>query len=232
MNVFFSYLQLVRCPLVFTAIADSWAGYWIGLPAGAPASPATLAALAGISGSFYMMGMALNDLADRERDAALHPHRPIARGDVTAYQATALILALSAAGMFLLRFLPRSAFAIGGALLLVILAYDLRLKRWSIPAALSMGTCRSLNLAMGSAVHAPGTLQPAILLGAYVAAVTLVSTLEEKRPDAGRWVRWGLLGIIPLDALLVSLAGRPLAGGAILLLLAPRLALGKLFPVN
>lgn len=227
-----AFLRLVRLPLAATAVADGWAGYWINLPAGAAADPKALAALAGVSAAFYMLGMALNDLADRERDKVYHPGRPLPAGAVTPGQAALLILALAALGLFLLRFLPKPSFLSGVGLLLAILAYDLRLKRSLALGALAMGACRFLNMAMGLALHDPDRLQPAVLLGTYVAILTAVSTLEEKAPRVLPVVRWGLLGIIPLDAALVWLAGRPVEALVVLSLLAPRLLAGRFLPVN
>lgn len=227
-----AFLRLVRLPLAATAVADSWAGYWINLPAGAAFDPRTLAALAGVSASCYMMGMALNDLADRERDTVYHPARPIPSGAVTAGQAALVVLALAALGLFLLRFLPKPSFLAGTGLLLAILAYDLRLKR-SLPlGALAMGACRFLNMSMGLAFHDAARLQPAVLLGTYVAVLTAVSTLEEKDPRVFPLVRWGLLGIIPLDAALVWIAGRPVEALVVLSLLVPRVLTGRFLPVN
>ena len=226
------FLQLVRFPLAFTAIADSWAGYWIGLPHEELASLKILAVLAWISASFYMMGMALNDLADRERDAALHPGRPLPSATVGIAQACLAIAALAAAGLWGLTFLPHFSNIVGLSLLLCIIAYDLSLKKSRAAGALAMGTCRALNLYLGCSLNAPDRLQPAIVLGVYVAVVTLASTLEESRPAVQKWVRWSLWGIIPLDAALAAGHGRAHEAGAILLLLAPRWILGRWIPVN
>ncbi len=226
------WLALARFPLAFTAVADSAAGYLIGLPAGTAADWRMLLPLAGASACFYMLGMALNDLADRESDRIQHPARPIPAGKVTPGQASLLILALAAAGLFCLKPLPESSFLAGIGLLLAILFYDLKTKRHAVAGSLAMGACRFLNMTMGLAVHAPDRFQPALVLGTWVAIVTLVSTLEERDPRVFPLVRWGLLLIIPLDAVLVWLAGRPVEAAFVLALLAPRLLLGRLLPVN
>lgn len=204
----------------------------MGLAHGAPADGQTLAALAGASACFYMLGMALNDLADRERDKLHHPARPIPSGRVTPGQAAAIVLALAAAGLFLLRFLPEPSFLAGIGLLLTVLIYDLKAKQNAVLGSIAMGLCRFLNMTMGLAVHAPDQYQPALILGTWIAVVTLVSTLEEKDPRVFPFVRWGLLAIIPLDATLVWSSGRPIEAMLVLALLAPRLLLGRLLPVN
>lgn len=226
------YLRFVRLPLAFTAIGDTWAGYWIGLPAGDAADPRRLAALAAVSASFYMLGMALNDLADRRADATRHPDRPIPAGAVSPEAACLVILGLAAAGLAALSFLPRAAFLAGAALLLAILAYDMGAKRFLAAGALTMGACRFLNFYMGCAVHTPERLQPALVVGLYVSLVTLLSTLEEAWPPAETWVRRGLWGILPLDALLTAIYGRLDGAAAVLALLVPRALLGRRIPVN
>ena len=227
-----AYLRLVRFPLAFTAVADGWAGYWIGLPADAAVDWGTLAALAGISACFYMLGMALNDLADREQDRIHHPGRPIPSGRITPEQAAFLVLALAGAGLALLPNLPKQSFLAGIGLLLTILAYDLRAKRSAAFGSLAMGVCRFLNMYMGLSVHAPDHMQPALILGTWVAIVTLVSTLEEKDPRVFPIVRWGLLAIIPLDAALVWHSGRPDEALIVLSLLVPRFTAARFLPVN
>ena len=59
-----AYLKLVRFPLVFTAIADSAAGYFIGRLGGDDPITPTLGLLALSSAGLYLSGMALNDIAD------------------------------------------------------------------------------------------------------------------------------------------------------------------------
>ncbi len=86
-----AYLQLVRAPNVFTAMADILLGYlftheqlqrW-------PLFASLLAA----STLLYLSGMVLNDYFDREVDARERPERPIPSGHVAP--ATALRLGLT-----------------------------------------------------------------------------------------------------------------------------------------
>src|SRR5439155_720032 len=72
-----AYLKLFRFPLVFTAIADSAAGY---LAASFQLEIGTLTLLAVSSAGLYFFGMALNDIADRERDKQLAPGRVLPSG--------------------------------------------------------------------------------------------------------------------------------------------------------
>ncbi|HXX95082.1 MAG TPA: hypothetical protein VEN81_15760, partial [Planctomycetota bacterium] len=72
-----AFLKLFRFPLVFTAIADSAAGY---LVVGRSADLFILALLAVTSAGLYCFGMAMNDIADRDRDREIAPNRVLPSG--------------------------------------------------------------------------------------------------------------------------------------------------------
>src|SRR5262245_6322048 len=74
------YLKLFRFPLVFTAIADSAAGYLI---ASTVVQPSAMILLALSSTGLYFFGMALNDIVDRDRDRQIAPNRVIPSGRLT-----------------------------------------------------------------------------------------------------------------------------------------------------
>ena len=244
--------RLVRLPLLPTALADSAAGYLISLPPEARPSAGILAALACASAGFYLGGMALNDVADLGRDRTLHPGRPLPSGQVSLGTAWTVFLLLALASLCAASITGRFTAFVGGGLFACVLAYNLVLKRWRLPGCLAMGSCRALNMAMGFAasfdtlfagaeapheggmtlVHhglSPGFWAPAIL-GAYVFSVTLVSTFEETRPGAARWVALLLRGIIPLDAAMVLASGRPMATLGVLALLPLALLLRRVLP--
>ncbi len=196
--------------------------------------------------------MVLNDIADLDRDRALHPGRPLPARHISLRAAWWIFLLLAFAGVASARACGSYTAFLGGGLFLCVLGYNLLLKRWRIPGCLAMGACRALNLGMGFAaafdtlfdgtpssegagmtlVHhgwSPGFWAP-LLLGAYVAGVTLVSTFEEKSPGAARWVGILLRGIIPLDAAMVLASGRPLAALGVLALLLVALGLKRILP--
>lgn len=217
-------LRLTRYPLAATTVADVWAG-WFG--AGFNFQPELIlihvAAL-----SFYLGGMTLNDVFDAERDRELNPGRPIPSGRISiglaAGQGAALLAIGLVCGIAGGRWLPAVLLAAA------ILAYDGFLKRWAIPGALGMGLCRYLDVQMGAGFAGGVAFGPALALGAYVVAVTIVSTLED-RPgwDAARMRSWTLrllLGIFAVDALSLLACGRPgmAAAAAALALTFPILA--------
>jgi 4-hydroxybenzoate polyprenyltransferase len=246
-----AFLHLVRFPLVFTAVADAWAGAFLvqsrAVAADGPSLSLDLFALFLFSllpALLYAGGMALNDRVDLERDRKGHPHRPLPSGKLSPRQADLLIGALwGLAGVVALLV---SLATLGWALLLMggIGFYNFWAKHCPAAAALTLGGCRGLNLFMGMWVfwdgvwmRAPGAGLGSLwwapfILFLYVGAITYLSTWEERRPEIARVVRYGLLGIIPLDALLALCGGSPAGGVVILLLFIPRLLFAWWIPVN
>lgn len=213
-----AYLKLFRFPLVFTAIADSAAGVLLGerwpadaLPGKGTPDILALGCLAASSAGLYFFGMALNDLADVEKDRVSAPGRVLPSGRLSLPRAKGAalgvligsLLALYLAGSSSL--VPRVGVWCG--VVLSIAAYNLFLK---LPPV--MGLVRGLNLLLGFSATAgwskvwtghPGTFAALVLPAfVYVTALTYVSTLEEGMPDRRRVV-WGAGGMI-LGALLAS----------------------------
>lgn len=175
-------LSLIRPGNVLTSVADAAAGFAL---AGAGSLPA-LALLLAASASLYAGGITLNDAVDAPRDAKNRPERPIPSGRITrraaATQAAALLalgVALAAAAIPSVGAAPA---AIATTLAITIISYNLIFKRSAVPASLSMGACRGLNLILG--VSAAGfasalTLSPAALGHiAHIAGVTFLARNE------------------------------------------------------
>ena len=76
-----AYLQLVRVPNVFTAMADILLGFLFTHESLEPWPQ--LALLLGASSLLYLAGMVLNDYFDRDIDARERPERPIPSGRIT-----------------------------------------------------------------------------------------------------------------------------------------------------
>ncbi|MBV8881671.1 MAG: UbiA family prenyltransferase, partial [Planctomycetaceae bacterium] len=89
-----AYLKLVRFPLVFTAIADSAAGYFIGRLGGDDPITPTLGLLALSSAGLYLSGMALNDIADLDKDRQSAPSKALPSGRVSRRGAISLAVVL------------------------------------------------------------------------------------------------------------------------------------------
>ena len=174
------YLQLVRLPNLFTAAADSLAGWF--LAGGALDDwrrwlPLTLASVCTYAG-----GVVLNDVFDAEVDRAERPNRPIPSGRVPLRAAWAIGVGGLALGLALALVSGVGyAWAVELALIGCVLAYDAGLKKTPLgPAA--MGSCRGLNVLLGMS-RAPGFGGPVawLVAGAYalfVAGITWVSRSE------------------------------------------------------
>jgi 4-hydroxybenzoate polyprenyltransferase len=174
------YLQLVRLPNVFTAAADSLAG-WL-LVRGSLDEPARWLPLALASMAIYAAGIALNDWFDYAIDLQERAGRPLPSGRVSRRFALALGGTLLGLGP-LLAALGGSAASAGVAALLAacVLAYDAGLKRTGLGPEV-MGACRSLNLLLGAshapALGGPGVWLVAVALGVFVTGVTWISRSE------------------------------------------------------
>lgn len=197
------YLQLVRLPNVFTAAADSLAG-WL-LVEGTFQEPRRWLPLVGASLAIYAGGIALNDYYDFEIDRAERPDRPLPSGAVPRKLAGQLGGALLAIGLVLAALNGSwASLAVAGALVGCVLAYDMGLKRSALGPEL-MGGCRGLNLLLGMS-QAPELGGPTAWLAAasmalFVAGVTWISRSET---TTGR-VRGVIAGMIVQDIGLLGL---------------------------
>ena len=171
----------------------------------------------------YHGGMALNDWADRGRDAVTCPGRPIPAGEVAPATALALAGILLGSGALL----AGAATPLAGGIAVVVagaaVTYDL-VGRGPWRGPLLLGLCRAGNLGVGlgsgwllgaGGRPAPETtpvlvlLLPALLYGAYVFVVSRLGRLEDgedARPLAQR--PRGLLLTAMLLLLLVPLLPR------------------------
>jgi 4-hydroxybenzoate polyprenyltransferase len=215
MNHLRPYLQLVRLPNVFTALADIVLAVLAVRALPEHASAFLLLCLA--SACLYCGGMVWNDYFDVEQDKRERPFRPIPSGRVSPRAASILGAALLTAGVSFailsgLQHEPgaRSAPVLfAGLLVAAILLYDGWVKRsWGGPIA--MGACRSLNVLLGLTVagHAvePWGWHLALVVGVYIAGVTWFARTEARVSSqsalagAALVMAAGLLLALPLPA--------------------------------
>ena len=196
--------ELVRLPAVLTVPGDVLLG---AAASGWPGGGARAVGVSLGSSLQYLAGMALNDYADRETDAAERPGRPLPSGRVQPGFALGLGALLSAAGIAaaVLAGGPsarRRALALAGT----VWAYDLALKGTPVgPPA--MATARFLNVLSGAGTRARPALPAAAIVGAHTLAVTLVSLGEAR--GGSRWPgRGALAGAAAVSAAAGSLAAR------------------------
>ncbi|MEU1408799.1 SCO3242 family prenyltransferase [Streptomyces sp. NPDC005728] len=216
------WAELLRVSALFTVPGDHLAG----AAAGGLRPGARTALAAGASLCLYEAGMALNDWADREEDAAERPHRPLPSGRISPAQALTAAAGLTAAGLGLARAAGRPAALVATALAGTVWAYDLKLKHTPAgPAA--MAAARGLDLLLGAVATADSAalqrhratkrataqavrraLPAAAALAAHTYAVTTVSRAETQGSSPAR-----PLAALAATAALGALMGtRPSAG--------------------
>lgn len=197
------YLQLIRLPNVFTAAADSLAG-WL-LVEGSLHSPGRWVPLVFASVATYAGGIVLNDVFDLEVDRVERPGRPLPSGKVPLRTALILGWSLLAAGI-LLALVSRTRYGLIVQMTLIccVVAYDAGLKRTRLGPQV-MGLCRGLNVLLGMS-HAPQFGgEPAWIIafsyGLFVAGITWIS-----RSEVGEGSRRNvLIGIVLQDLALCGL---------------------------
>ena len=203
-----AYLELVRLPNVFTALADVTMGFLFTHEAFGPRDGWVLGLLLAASGLLYAAGVTLNDLFDREVDARERPGRPIPSGRVSVAAArrlgwgllaTGAAMACLAAGVAAVR---RPAVVAVGLAGMIVLYDAAPLRRQSLaPAAtpgrfrrvaaaakglspLAMGACRMLNVLLGMSVQPiPWRGEHWLVAGAigiYIVGVTLLAKNENR----------------------------------------------------
>lgn len=203
-----AYLQLLRLPTVFTAMADILLGFVLTHrfiygpllePEAGPVNlnigwhePKKLLGLLVASSGLYLSGMVFNDVFDVQQDTAERPGRPIPSGRVSRRSATFFALALMLGGLASAAFVGPVSLQVGLLLVVTILGYDAYLKRTPL-GPIAMGSCRFLNVLLGASIQpniVPSLLsQPQLAaaagLGLYIAGVTLFAKTEAR--TSNRW---------------------------------------------
>lgn len=212
-----AFAQLLRLPNLFTAVADPLAGWLL------TGSQGTLLSPVGASACLYTAGIVLNDCFDYRLDCRERPERPLPSGEISARVAWTLGVVLFLAGLALggVNALPLAA---------LIVFYNAFAKRFVWLAPATLGACRACNLALGMGGFVP--LWPPLILGAYVAGLTLIARWEVVKPTLRRVVKQMLLGIIVLDAGFVVLTGDWVGAALVLSLLVPATILGRIIPMT
>src|SRR5579872_3523359 len=185
-----AYLQLVRLPAVFTAMADIFLGFLLTHLSLSPV--VDFLWLLGASTGMYLGGMVLNDVFDSQIDARERPNRPIPSGRVSQRAATGIGIGLIVAGFGCAAGAGLATAKIAAILAAMILAYDWLLKS-TVLGPVAMGCCRSLNIMLGASatyfVWGRPQVLVALAMGIYVAGVTWFA-----RQEATKSKRFQLIG--------------------------------------
>jgi len=202
-----AYLQLVRLPAVFTAMADIVLGFVLAHRTLSPLSEFIV--LLGASTGLYLAGMVFNDFFDRALDAVERPNRPIPSGHVSPHAAFVVGAALIAVGLSCASAAGGRAIAIAGALAALILAYDGFFKK-TVAGPLAMGGCRLLNVLLGASGAVVSDwkspqIAVAVAMGIYVAGITWFARQEAVRSSRSQLMGATLVIHGGIVVLLVSL---------------------------
>jgi 4-hydroxybenzoate polyprenyltransferase len=179
------YMQLMRIPNVFTAMADIFMGYLIVRQSFFPLRDFFFLLTA--SCCLYTGGMVLNDIFDYDQDLRERPQRPLPSGRIRIISAWKLCLALGLMGICCAALAGKQSFLIAVLLLITIILYDVLLKHyWTGPIA--MGCCRMLNVLLGMSPMLQSMLSlegnifwqilPACVMGSYIIGVTWLARNE------------------------------------------------------
>lgn len=208
MSAFRAYLQLVRFPAVFSAMADVLVGFLLVRSSLLiDDCPLPVLLLVAASSCLYLAGMAFNDVFDRDVDARERPNRPISSGRVPLRNAIGLGIGLIAGGLTAAGFAGVNSLLVAGLLLAAIFAYDAALKTTAI-GPVAMGLCRTLNVLLGASAAADVSRlwsHPVLTLagcyGVYIAGLTWFA-----KHEAGRSPRGSLIvATVVIDAGLICM---------------------------
>ena len=176
------YLQLLRLPAVFTAMADICLGFLLTHDSFEPRLKFGLLLVA--SSCLYLTGMVFNDIFDRNIDAKERPNRPIPSGRVPFMSALKMGILLLLAGLGAAKVAGIQSLIVAAVLTGCIFAYNGYLKK-TFAGPIAMGACRFLNVMLGASAVEPATtlwqlpqLHVAAGLGIYIIGVTWFARQE------------------------------------------------------
>jgi hypothetical protein len=184
-----AYLQLLRLPTVFTAMADILLGFILTHRQISAENGPKFAGLLFASSCLYLAGMVFNDVFDVKQDAQERPNRPIPSGRVSLRNAAILGALLMAGGVAAAATVAPWSLFIAGCLVPAILGYDALLKPTPL-GPLGMGLCRFLNVMLGASDYGwqarvffwgNPQLLCAIGLGTYIVGVTWFARTEARQ---------------------------------------------------
>ncbi len=221
MSSFRDYLQLMRFPAVFTAMADIFLGFVLNHRRFDEA-PVDLAFLLIASSCLYLAGMVFNDVFDREVDARERPNRPIPSGRISVMSACTLGGLLVLGGIGAASKVGLQSLYVAGLLTACIFLYNAWAKKTFLGPVV-MGGCRFLNVILGASAF-PRMFQVwggswnsvqiwiATGLGIYIAGVTWFARQEATQSDRKQLIgAWSILnaGLLILFAWAIqTTAGR------------------------
>jgi 4-hydroxybenzoate polyprenyltransferase len=209
-SVIRNFAELGRVSNLPTTFSNVLVGSAIGIASGGTLRWWVVALLWLAIASFYVAGMALNDLADASVDAQERPGRPIPSGRVSRRGALAFILGLFFVGLGLLSIISLLALAAGTVLVSLIVIYDLIHLHFP-GSVIFMGLCRGLIYVIAAiAMRWPpdwtllGPFAGAITI--YTVSFTVIARSETKEQlDLRKWISI----LIPIIVIVPAIILRP-----------------------
>lgn len=128
LNKWKTFLELVRFPNLFTAMADIMAGGWIAFGDWNQFNIITVFSLLLSSACFYAMGVALNDYVDYALDKIERPERPLPSGRLNRSFVLVIVGIFGLCGLCITYFVGWISFLIACALVISICLYNVFLK--------------------------------------------------------------------------------------------------------
>jgi 4-hydroxybenzoate polyprenyltransferase len=225
---FLAYLQLMRLPNVFTAMADVAMGFLLTHETLSPLDVFVLLLIS--SSALYIAGMVINDVFDLDQDRRERPQRPLPSGKVPLRNAVQLGFMLILAGEIVgagAAWLAHDwrPVMIAPVLAIFILRYNSRWKR-TAAGPVAMGGCRFLNVLLGmSASSQPWSGVNWLVaggIGIYIVSITWFARREATASSrvhlicgfitllAGMALLWCYPKILPPSTFIPTLQSQPL----------------------
>jgi 4-hydroxybenzoate polyprenyltransferase len=142
-----AYLQLIRLPNIFTAIADVLAGYLIVF--GGNIDWSSLLSLIAASACIYGGGCVFNDYCDLRLDLQERSYRPIPSGKISIREAIFLASLLFLMGIGFASTVNSRTAMLSVLLVILVIAYDRFSKDTLFWGSFTMALCRGGNLLLG-----------------------------------------------------------------------------------
>jgi 4-hydroxybenzoate polyprenyltransferase len=207
MQVYRSWLELIRLPAVFSAPADVLGALAFAHTLSIEVDGSTASILIVVALLLYMSGMIANDIFDLAVDTVERPARPLPSGRITVSAAWCVTLVMQCLGVGLAYALSTLTGHCAVVLCALTYLYNGVTKTQRL-GPLVMGLCRGANVCLGLSVvpqlgveHHSWLMVLAIVL--YIWSVTLVSRYEvpvqgEEKLAYQAIVRLRLAGIVML----------------------------------
>ena len=148
-----AWLELVRLPNLFTVFGDALMGVSLAMLAlGVQLTTGRVLCVCLASLFLYSFGVSLNDLVDAEADARHRPERPIPSGRISRMAALSFAIFLGLCGVVFAGLCGNLSCLISLVLVVLIVAYNLVLKKNAVAGAVGMGLCRAMDVALGASL--------------------------------------------------------------------------------